>query len=59
MADKLNLQLEGKDGNAFYLMGYAQRVARKKGWTKEEIDDLIIKCTSGDYNHLLQVLMEA
>lgn len=57
MPKKLNLKLVGKDGNAFYLLGYFQSEARRKGWTDEEINIVRKDATSGDYDHLLQVLM--
>ncbi len=53
----VNLELVGLDGNAFSLMGAFTRQARKEKWTKEEIDKVIVACTLGDYNHLLNVLM--
>jgi len=54
---KITLQLVGLDGNAFALMGAFQRQARREGWTKEEIDSVMDECQSGDYNHLLNTLM--
>lgn len=58
MADKkVKIQLVGLDGNAFNLMGAWQREARRQGWKKPEIDAVITKCTSGDYNNLLCTLM--
>lgn len=55
---KVKMKLVGLDGNAFSLMGEFQQNARKQGWKKEEIDVVIKKCMSGDYNNLLTVLME-
>ena len=55
---KVKMELVGLDGNAFSLMGTFQQNARKQGWNKEEIDEVIKKCMSGDYNNLLRVLME-
>ena len=55
---KVTLQLIGLDGNAFSLMGAFQNQARKEGWTSEEIKSVIDECHSGDYNHLLCVLMD-
>ena len=55
---KVKLTLVGLDGNAFALLGAFQRQARKEGWIKEEIDQVINDATSGDYDHLLRVLME-
>lgn len=53
---KVNLKLVGKDGNAFALMGAFQSQARKEGWTKEEIKEVLDDCMSSDYDHLLRVL---
>ena len=55
---KVKMKLVGLDGNAFSLMGEFQKNARKQGWKKEEIDVVLKKCMSGDYNNLLTVLME-
>ena len=54
---KVVLELVGLDGNAFSLMGAFQRAARKQGWSREEIDAVLTDCRSGDYDHLLQVLI--
>ena len=58
MSKKVRMNLVGLDGNAFSLMGAFSRNARRQGWTKQEIDSVIEKCMSGDYNKLLCVLME-
>ena len=55
---KVKLQLVGLDGNAFALMGAFQRQARKEGWTKEEIKEVLDECQSDDYDHLLATLAE-
>jgi hypothetical protein len=54
----VKMNLVGLDGNAFSLMGTFSEKARSQGWNREEIDYVINKCTSGDYNNLLCVLME-
>ncbi len=54
---KVTLELVGLNGNAFVLMGAFSSQARKEGWTKEEIDEVLNECMSGDYNHLLCTLM--
>ena len=51
---KPELVLVGEDGNAFSILGRAQRVARKAGWPEEQIKEFITEATSGDYDHLLQ-----
>ena len=53
----VKLKLVGLDGNAFFLMGAFQREARKQGRTSEEIKAVMDDCMSGDYNHLLGVLV--
>ena len=55
---KVKLELIGLDGNAFALMGAFERQARHEKWSAEEIDNILNECTSGDYNHLLNTLME-
>lgn len=54
---KVTLKLVGLNGNAFVLMGAFQQQARKEKWTKEEIDEVLQECMSGDYDHLLATLM--
>ena len=54
---RVTMNLVGLDGNAFALMGAFQKNARRQGWPQEEIDKVLDECTSGDYNHLLRVLM--
>ena len=55
---KIDLNLVGLDGNAFFLMGAFRKQARKEGWSKEEIDVVMNECMSGDYDHLLGTLIE-
>lgn len=54
---KVKLTLVGLDGNAFVLMGAFTNAARRQGWSKSEIDEVIDQCMSSDYNNLLRVLM--
>jgi hypothetical protein len=55
---KVDLNLVGLDGNAFALMGAFKRQAQRERWPKEDVDAVLDKCTSGDYNNLLCALME-
>ena len=57
--NKLNLNLVSRDGNAFALLIYFVREAKKAGWDKEEISKVFIEATDGDYSHLLAVLTNA
>jgi hypothetical protein len=54
----VNLDLVGLDGNAYSLMGAFQRQARREGWSQEEINTVLYKAKSGDYDNLLCVLMD-
>jgi len=58
MPNKVNLDLTSINGNAFSLMGHFQRQARRDGWTKEEVDEVLTECRSGDYDHLVATLIE-
>ncbi len=54
---KFPLQLSGRDGNAFFILGRFQEEARQAGWTPEQIKHVHDEATSGDYDHLLQTIM--
>jgi len=54
---KVKLNLVGLDGNAYSLMGEFSKRAQLENWTKPEIDEVLAECKSGDYNHLLQTLI--
>ncbi len=56
--EKPTLKLVGSDGNSFAILGKAKKVARRSGWSKEEIGEFMSEATSGDYDHLLQVCMK-
>lgn len=47
---KPRLEIIGHDGNAFVILGRAQRVARNNRMDWEKIEK---EATSGDYDHLL------
>ncbi|MBL7789380.1 MAG: hypothetical protein JNL75_06045 [Chitinophagales bacterium] len=53
----VNLDLVGVDANAFSILGAFGRQARREGWTKEEIDLVTEEAKTGDYDHLLAVIM--
>jgi len=56
--EKPALVLVGEDGNAFAIMGKAIKVARRAGWSQEDIDAYLAEAKSGDYDHLLQTTMK-
>jgi len=56
---KPKLQLTGQDGNVFYILGKAQKVAKEAGWTEEEIQGFIHKAThSESYDAVLQLCFQ-
>jgi hypothetical protein len=56
--EKPVLELVGQNGNAFMVLGLANKAARKAGWTKAEIDEFMAEAMNGDYDHLLQTCMK-
>lgn len=50
--EKPVIDLTGPDGNAFALMGYAQRFARQLGLDAKQI---VTEMRSGDYENLINV----
>lgn len=52
----VDLDLIGKDGNAFMIMGIFQRQAKKEGWTSEEIKAVLDEAKNGNYHHLLATI---
>ena len=53
--NKPTLKILGENGNAFVILGLAQRVARKHNMDWEKIKK---EAMGGDYDHLLQVMMK-
>jgi len=54
MSKKPKLEIIGTDGNAFALLGKAQRVAKENNMDWDKIQT---KAMSGDYDNLLCTLM--
>jgi len=59
MADtsKPKLKLIGEDGNAFAILGRAVKALKEAG-QEDKVEEFMEQATSGDYNHLLRVVME-
>jgi len=53
----IELKLIGTDGNAFALLGKAVGALRRNGF-KDRVKEFTDDATSGDYNHLLAVMMK-
>ena len=52
---KPTLKILGHDRNAFYVLGAAQKVAKENNMDWDKIHK---EATNGDYDHLLQTMME-
>ena len=55
---KPTIDLGNIDGNAFCLIGTALKGLKKAGYSKEDMDKFKADATSGDYDHVLQVIFE-
>lgn len=53
----IEIELVGQDGNAFAILGRFRRVLVAGGVPSAEIETIMADAMSGDYNHLLQVVM--
>ena len=53
----VSVKLIGEDGNAFSIMGRVSKAMRRGGIEQAAIDEFLKDAMSGDFNHLLQVVM--
>ena len=49
------IDLTGPMGNAFVLLGIAQRSAKELGFDREETEAVLTEMKSGDYENLIRV----
>jgi len=49
---KITVDITGPQGNAYWLIGYAGKLAKQLDWDYKKIQD---EMTSGDYEHLIKV----
>jgi len=49
----IEVDLIGRDGNAFAVLGNVKTALRRGGVEQVEIDEFMAEAMSGDYNHLL------
>lgn len=54
----IKVQLSGRDGNAFAVLGAVKKALTEAKVDKHEIDDFWDEATSGDYNNLLNTCMK-
>jgi len=50
----ITLDLTGPQGNAFVLLGFAGRLARRVGYTDDQLSQMLGDMKAGDYEHLIQ-----
>lgn len=49
------IDLTGPEGNAFVLLGYAERFGKQLGMTNDEIKNLVHDMKKSDYEHLVKI----
>lgn len=54
---EISVQLAGRDGNAFMILGLCKRAMERAHLSQEESDQFMKEAKSGDYNHLLATVM--
>jgi hypothetical protein len=52
---EIEVELSGRDGNAFAIMAAVRQALRRNGVAKDEVEEYVKESTSGDYDNLLQV----
>ena len=57
MEYKVEVNLNGPDGNAFALMRKAKYLGGKLDLSKDEIDNIVKEMMSGDYDNLVEVFI--
>lgn len=50
-----HIDLDGEQGNAFYLLGIAQKILQEQGNDARYIEDVMVDLQSGDYENLIKV----
>ena len=53
----IEVELSGKDGNAFFILGEVSKGLRDNGH-EDLVEEFRKEATSGDYDHLLQTCMK-
>jgi hypothetical protein len=54
----IEVQLSGEDGNAMFIIARTSKALRRADIPKAEIDAFIAEAMSGDYDHVLQTVMQ-
>jgi len=51
--NRIEIDLTGPQGNAYFLMGTASKLGRQLGWDKDEIEILLRQMRRSDYENLV------
>lgn len=54
----ITVKLVGRDGNAFAILGTVKQALQRAKVPKEEVTKFVNEAMTGDYDHLLQTVME-
>tara|TARA_R110002074_G_scaffold182526_1_gene347440 strand:- start:249 stop:473 length:225 start_codon:yes stop_codon:yes gene_type:complete len=52
--NEIIIDLTGPQGNAFYLIGLAKKLAKQLGFDDERIEEMLYDMKTGDYDNLIQ-----
>ena len=55
---KPTVQLSGKDGNVFFILGTVRQALRKSGADEEHVQKFLAEAKEGDYDHAIQTCMK-
>lgn len=55
---QVKVELVGQDGNAFAILGRVTGAMRRAGLSADQRNEFMAEAMSGDYDHLLQTVME-
>ena len=51
--NRIEIDLTGPEGNAYFLMGTASKLGRQLGWDRDEIEILLRQMRRSDYENLV------
>jgi hypothetical protein len=56
--NRIKVEILGRDGNAFAILGATTKAMQRAGVSKEIRDEFLAEATSGDYDNLLSTVMQ-
>ena len=54
----VKVKLVGENGNAFAVLGQVKKALKQAGVSADDVQAFLNEAMSGDYDHLLQVVMQ-